>query len=142
MNRTARWGVIGVALSLVTLVGCHSAFDLGGGRYVVTQSTEQRSPFGTNMGFARAVMCDAPAIPEDGIMPIFPDAKDYRNCQAVTDWMPLGSQGQGGQIVGGALMGIGIGVAGSIAEGASASATGGSASSSSIAVSGAAKGHH
>lgn len=129
-----------IVLMALVASGCSTAYDLGGGRYAVTRVSEVRSPFGTNMGFAKLEACDGIPQAEEGLQPLV-QTIDYRNCTGITDWMPMSSQGQGGQIVSGALIGVGIGVAGAVAEGASATATGGAAVSKSIAASGRG-GHH
>jgi hypothetical protein len=48
---------------------------------------------------------------------------EYRNCQPFLAWTPTQSQGQGGQIVQGALTGIGLGVLGQLMSPTTASAT-------------------
>lgn len=115
--------------SLLFLVACTSVVDLGGGRYIVPRAAEVRSPFGTNMGFAMLEACDGVVKQEEGLQPLAPDV-EYRNCQGVTDWQPMFSQGQGGQIVQGLLTFGGLVGMGAIMPGNTATATGGHASSS------------
>jgi hypothetical protein len=98
------------------LAGCASYNDIGDGRYDVTRTTEVRSPFGTNMGFAKVENCA-------GVKPSAVAALKFSDCHAVTTWTPMSSQGQGGAIAAGAIQGIGIGVAGSLIGNGSASAT-------------------
>ena len=91
-----------VSLCLLALSACTTTHDLGGGRYIVPAVVEVRSPFGTNMGFAMAQMCDGAVQSEEGLQPLMPTI-EYRNCQQITDWYPMYSQGQGGEIVQGLL---------------------------------------
>lgn len=111
------------------LMGCTTTHDLGGGRYVVPRTAEVRSPFGTNMGAVMLQTCDGSANP------YFPWQTDYRNCQGLTEWTAFSSQGQGGQVAAGALVGLGFGLGAAFApvSGASANAS----QSQSLAVSGA-----
>lgn len=130
-----------VLLAVLVLVvsGCTSVHDLGGGRYMVPRQVEVRSPFGTNAGFVMLETCDGVPKKEEGLQPFTP-AIEYVNCQVVKDWTPIQSQGQGGQIVQGALTGIGLGVLG-----ATMPASGSASSSSAITtttVTAPAKGHH
>lgn len=96
-----------VALALLALAGCTTVHELGGGRYVVPRVAEVRSPFGTNAGFVMLETCDGIERKESGFRPIWP-AIDYVNCQGLTDWQPVSSQGQGGQIVSGVLQAGGL----------------------------------
>ena len=128
-----------IPLFLLTLLSaCTTVHDLGGGRYVVPRTAEVRSPFGTNMGAIMLQTCDGSKNP------YFPWQTDYRNCQDLLDhWTAFSSQGQGGQVAAGALVGLGFGLGSAFApvSGASANAS----QSQSLAVSGAsapAKGHH
>jgi hypothetical protein len=92
------------------LIGCASYHDAGNGRYNVTETTEVRSPFGTNMGFARIANCKGEkAHPNDLSMTL-------TDCNPVTSWIPMSSQGQGGAIAGGALTGMGAAVGGSLVD--------------------------
>jgi hypothetical protein len=89
------------AVCLLLLVGCTTAHDLGGGRYLVPRAIEERSLFGTNMGFAWIEACDGMADPKQpGML--------YRNCEPVTEKIPMSSQGQGGQITSGLLNAAGL----------------------------------
>jgi hypothetical protein len=98
------------------LVGCATYNDIGNGRYDVTRTTEVRSPFGTNMGFAKVENCA-------GVRPSAGATLEFTDCRDVTTWVPMSSQGQGGTIAAGALQGIGLGVAGALIGNGSASAT-------------------
>jgi len=85
----------------LVMMGCTTAHDLGNGKFLVPRAIEERSLFGTNMGFAWIESCDGQADPKQpGML--------YRNCEAVTQKIPMSSQGQGGQVVSGALQMIGL----------------------------------
>lgn len=97
------------ALPLLLLLGCSTYnYDLKNGRADVTVTTEQRSPFGTNMGFARVENCKVEKAHPNDL------SETLSECNPVTHWVPMWSQGVGGQIVGGALTGIGAGVGGAM----------------------------
>lgn len=115
MRRWA-WSVVVLALA-----GCTTVHDLGGGRYVVPRAVEVRSPFGTNAGYVMLEMCDGIERKESGLRPLFP-AMDYINCQGLTDWQPVSSQWQGGQVVSGVLQAGGIVGAGLLIPSSSATA--------------------
>lgn len=87
--------------------GCTSVADLGKGRVAVPRYVEVRSPFGTNAGFIRVDECYAVEKKEEGLQPLNPTV-EYVDCVQATNWEPVSSQGQGGQIVEGALIGGGI----------------------------------
>lgn len=113
-------------IAIVMLAGCASYSDLGSGRYAKTALSEERSPFGTNSGFARLENCK-------GEKAHWYTAMQYSDCQPINEWQLVSSQGQGGQIAAGALNVVGAGViASQIGQGASATA---SAVSQSVAVS-------
>ena len=103
-----------LAAFVLVLTGCSTYAELGQDRIGRTLISEHRSPFGTNMGFAKLQDCekhyDSQRVFYEPI-----------NCMDVTGWMPMYSQGVGGQIVGGALTGLGFGL-GSAFSGASNSA--------------------
>ena len=122
-----------ILLLLLPLSACTTVHDLGGGRYVVPRTAEVRSPFGTNMGAVMLESCDG----QDN--PYFPWQTDYRNCQPLKDWAAFSSQGQGGQVAAGALVGLGFGLGAVFAPASGASA---SASQSVTVAPAAAKGHH
>lgn len=90
-----------VALSLLVISGCTTTHDLGGGKYLVPRTVEERSLFGTNMGFAWIEKCDGEADPKQPGM-------IYRNCTQVTEKIPMSSQGQGGQIASGLMQAAGF----------------------------------
>jgi uncharacterized membrane protein YedE/YeeE len=125
MMKTLTIGLGLVGLFMVT--GCASYVDLQNGRALMT---EQRSPFGTNGGFMQMQECDKTVDPNSKLVVY------EHNCIAKSEWIPVYSQGQGGQILGGALTGLGFGL-GSVFSGASGASA--SSTSSSIATGG--KGH-
>lgn len=99
--------VISIALLLIGFSGCTTVYERGNGRVVVPRSVEIRSPFGTNAGFVMAEDCEKyPPIPEEGLQPLFPEPV-YGDCRPLTGWVPMSSQGQGGQMVQGLLIGAG-----------------------------------
>ncbi|TSA51347.1 MAG: hypothetical protein D4R44_08150 [Actinobacteria bacterium] len=119
--------VIGLLVS-----GCASYIDYGDGRYGVTKVSEQRSPFGTNGGFMHMENCKGEYSQEKfGLV--------FTECHPVTPLTPITSQGVGGQIVGGALTGLGFGL-GSAFSGAGGASS--SSSSSAITTAPAHGGHH
>jgi hypothetical protein len=103
------------------LVGCASYVNLDNGKAMRTVVTELRSPFGTNAGFMQLQQCDAKQ--REGYNY---EKLDLTNCQAHSAWIPINSQGQGGQILGGALTGLGFGLGSAFGgSSTSSSATGG-----------------
>lgn len=101
-----------MAISLLILSGCTTTHDLGNGKYLVPRAVEERSLFGTNMGFAWIEQCDGLADPKKfGIM--------YENCKEVTAKVPMSSQGQGGQIASGLLQAAGFWGLGALMPGGS-----------------------
>ena len=116
------------ALPVLFLVGCASYIDYGDGRYGVTKVSEQRSPFGTNGGYAVLMNCEG----KYGNLGL-----EFTDCKQMTDYHPIYSQGQGGQVVSGALTGLGFGL-GSAFSGAG----GASSSAASSAVNAPKGGHH
>lgn len=122
--------------ALLLLSGCTSVYDLGGGRYMVPRQVEVRSPFGTNVGYAKLEACDAVTREARWSEP-FAASNDYVNCYGVTEWELVSSQGQGGQIVSGALnAGALVGVGALLPSSAS------SATQSQSIVAPAPRGHH
>jgi hypothetical protein len=100
---------------LLLLGGCASYIDYGGGRYGVTRVSEERSPFGTNAGFAYLENCEGRTDPNKvGLQ--------FSDCHPVTPVLIISSQGVGGQIVGGALTGLGFGLGNAFAPSNGASA--------------------
>ena len=109
---TARYQYIGAVLLLLVMAGCTTTHDLGGGRYLVPRTVEERSLFGTNMGFVWIEACDGMADPKQPGM-------IYRNCESVTEKVPMSSQGQGGQITSGLLNAAGLWGLGALMPGGS-----------------------
>jgi hypothetical protein len=97
-------------LFLVFLAGCATYADLGQGHVARTLVSEERSAFGTNMGFGKLQHCEKN------------DKGELSNCRDLTAWTPMWSQGVGGQVVSGALTGLGFGL-GSAFSGASSGAS-------------------
>lgn len=107
--------VLGIC-AVMFLAGCASYADLGGGRYAKTALSEERSPFGTNSGFAQLQDCKGHKAHWYSFM-------EYSDCQPINGWQLVSSQGQGGQVAAGLLNVAGAGViASQIGQGASASA--------------------
>jgi hypothetical protein len=117
-----------VLLAAFGLTACATYHDAGNGRYNVTKTTQEPSLFGTNMGFARIENC---ARPQPDYYPAV-----FTDCNPVTGWTPMYSQGQGGQVVGGALTGLGFGLGSAFGSSSGASAI---SSSEATAISGGGK---
>jgi hypothetical protein len=111
-----------MSLVVMLISACTTVHDLGGGRYIVPRVAEVRSPFGTNMGFVMLEACDG--VPQEATWsePLA-SATRYVNCRGVTEWEPLGSQGQGGQIVSGLLQAGGLLGLGALMPASTSSAT-------------------
>ena len=116
-----RWAIWALPLFLL---GCASSELMPNGMYVYQFKAERPNWTGTNTAVTRAAQC-----PQD-LTKLSPWSPDYqeavRQCQWVqSEWHDASSQGQIGQILGGAFQGIGIGVAGQLigSTGSSASAT-------------------
>jgi hypothetical protein len=108
------------------LVGCSTYAELGQGHVARTLVSEERSAFGTNMGFSKLQHCEKTK------------AGELVNCTDLSGWQPMYSQGVGGQIVGGALTGLGFGL-GSAFSGAGNTASSVSNSTTNVITKG---GHH
>jgi hypothetical protein len=121
-------------VGLLTLVGCTSVADLGGGRWAVPETIEVRSPFGTNAGYVRLQNC-AWELVKDATFEHY----EYKNCHTMHSWTPIQSQGQGGQIAIGAGIGLGAGL-GAAFGGIGSSSASSAASTSTVIVPGG--GHH
>lgn len=119
-------GGIGVILLLTLgLTACSTYMELGNGRYGVTKVSEERSPFGTNAGYALLENCQGTQEPGYNYQKL-----KFTDCHPITQITPFSSQGQGGQILGGALTGLGFGL-GSAFSGAGGSSSSAASSSSS-----------
>jgi hypothetical protein len=99
-----------LGIPVLFMVGCSTYAELGQGHVARTLVSEERSAFGTNMGFSKLQHCEKN------------DKGEVSNCTDMTGWVPMWSQGTGGQVVGGALTGLGFGL-GSAFSGASNSAS-------------------
>ena len=97
-------------LTVLSLAGCTSVAELGGGRYAVPMTAEVRSPFGSNVAYGRLDDCEGYRDTPGATL-------QYRDCRPIHEWSDaLVTQGVGGQIVGGALTGIGAGVGGAMVD--------------------------
>lgn len=94
-------------LGILVLGGCASYADLGNGHYAKTAMSEDRSPFGTNGGFMRLESCP-------GEKPGMMENRPAQKCEPLTEWVPVSSQGQGGQVAAGALNAAGLGILGAV----------------------------
>jgi hypothetical protein len=101
-------------LAGVMTAGCTTTHDLGDGRYLVPRAVEERSLFGTNMGFAWIEDCQGKPDPKQYGMV-------YEDCKLVTEKIPMSSQGQGGQIASGLLQAAGFWGLGALMPGGSVS---------------------
>lgn len=89
------------------VLGCTTVHDLGNGRAIVPRTAEVRSPFGTNATWTMLENCEARQARPGA-------TTEYVDCQGLTDWVPMSSQGQGGQIAAGALNAAGLGILGAV----------------------------
>lgn len=120
------------------LSACTTTHTLPNGQVIVPRMVEVRSPFGTNTAMMHLERCSA--LPAEHWW----TSVRFVKCKPITKWKPMYSQGQGGQIVQGVLIGAGVGLGGAFA-GSTATATS-SASSNATAtggsvVNGAGRGH-
>jgi hypothetical protein len=114
------------------IVGCTSVHQRADGTYDVPRTVEVRSPFGTNAGFVKLEHCLTKTNDQFGF-------SGYTDCHGMKKWTPTQSQGQGGQVAAGAMIGLGFGLGAAFAPTSSTSA---SSVSNSSAVSTVGKGHH
>lgn len=121
-----------IAIFALLLSGCSTYADLGQDHVARTLVTEQRSAFGTNMGFAKLQHCEKKYTNTDKTV------YELVNCTDLSGWQPMYSQGVGGQVVGGALTGLGFGL-GSAFSGAGNAASSISNSTTNVITKG---GHH
>lgn len=126
------WAVKGLTACFVLflMVGCATHAQLAEDHIARTLVSEERSAFGTNMGFAKLQHCEKKYVENGFYEPV--------NCKDLTPWTPMYSQGVGGQIVGGALTGLGFGL-GSAFSGAGNAASSVSNSTTNVITKG---GHH
>lgn len=123
-------GRTSLCLGVLLITGCTTVFDRGNGRVVVPHVVEVRSPFGTNAGFVMIEDCEGAVTPDEGLQPLFPTST-YTDCRPLTGWVPVSSQGQGGQITQGVLIGAGTVGLGAVMPAASGSVNAVSSSSAS-----------
>lgn len=119
----------------VLLVGCTTAFQRADGTYDVPRSVEVRSPFGTNAGFVKLEHCATKVSPWYWFA-------EYTDCHAKKNWAVTQSQGQGGQLAAGAMVGLGFGLGSVFANTSSATSSAVSHSASSATVITKGHGHH
>lgn len=89
----------------VSIVGCTSIVKRENGTFDVPRQVEARSLFGTNQAGMRIENCK-----QETFKLLLPN--EYTQCETVVDYdhAIASSQGQGGQIVSGALTGLGMGL--------------------------------
>lgn len=125
-------------LVLGLLSACTTTHTLPNGQVIVPRMVEVRSPFGTNTAMMHLERCRT--LPAEHWW----TSVRFVKCQPITKWKPMYSQGQGGQIVQGVLIGAGVGIGGALA-GSTATATSSSSSSATATggsvVNGAGRGH-
>ena len=93
------------------LAGCATDADLGNGRYGHLLKAEARSLFGVNDSRSRLFSCVRTEDKNDYASYV------YTDCQPMeSEWRQSSSQGAGGLVVGGALIGVGAGVGGALSE--------------------------
>ena len=129
--------VILLAIFALGLTACVSDMDLGNGRVMTLKKVEHRSAFGVNDSRSRLADCIKARDEQDLTSYVYTDCHWMES-----EWRQSSSPGQGGQIVHGALQGIGLGVAGTMIGGTSNSATAGANASSSTSVTVPAMGGH
>ena len=115
--------VVLLAIMALGLTACVSDMDLGNGRVMNLAKVEARSAFGVNDSRSRLRDCLKTRDEQDITSYVYTDCHWMES-----EWRQSTSPGQGGQIVSGALQGIGLGVAGALignGVGASANATAG-----------------
>ncbi len=125
---------------VVVLSGCISPHKEASGTYIKTQHTEFRSPFGTNDSFAKPQRCKGPEY-----VVLFYLEADFKDCkdlpaEELYAWQHGYSQGQGGQIVEGAMNAGALGALAATRAGGNAAASAGVVAIQSMTVA-APKGH-
>lgn len=118
-----------LAIMTMGLTACVSDMDLGNGRVMNLAKVETRSAFGVNDSRSRLRDCE---LAKDG---------QYLDCHWMeSEWRQSTSPGQGGQVAGAALQGMGLGIAGTMIGGTSNAASATSSASSAVTIP--AQGHH
>ena len=127
---------LGLGLLALGLSACATDMDLGNGRVMTLKKVEARSAFGVNDSRSRLADCEKATDPNDVTSSLYTDCKWMES-----EWRQSSSPGQGGQIISGALQGVGLGVAGALignGGNATANATAGATQSQSVVP----RGHH
>lgn len=111
------------ALAGLLLAGCVSPYKEAAGTYIKTAHTEFRSPFGTNDSFAKLQRCQGPTY-----VVLFYTEGDFTECRDLPVeeaflWQHGYSQGQGGQILEGAMNAGALGALAATKAGGSAAAS-------------------
>ena len=102
-------------IPFLLLAGCATDADLGNGRYGHLLKAEARSMFGVNDSRSRLFNCVRTEDKNDYASYVYTDRQPMES-----EWRQSSSQGAGGIVVGGALIGVGAGVGGALSEGGSA----------------------
>lgn len=109
--------VILLCLAAIGLTACSTSTRLPNGLYGWQFKMERPSMFGTNTALTRGAQC-----PQDLSTFSSPESEGYAEavqaCQWVqSEWHDASSQGQGGQVLSGALQAAGLGIAGALIGG-------------------------
>lgn len=115
--------IVFLVLLVLFVGGCVSPYQESAGTYIKTAHTEFRSPFGTNDSFSKLQRCEGP---DRKVLFYLED--DFKNCVDLTleeklAWDHGYSQGQGGQIVSGAMNAGAVGAIAASHAGGNAAAT-------------------
>ncbi len=97
--------ILAAAIGLTALVftfGCTSVVKKQDGTFDVPRQVEVRSAFGTNQSAMRIDNCKREVFRVV--------SNEYLDCTEVLPYAHASSQGQGGQIVSGMVMGLGFGI--------------------------------
>lgn len=105
-----------LSILIVTAFACTTVFQRADGTYDVPRAIEVRSPFGTNAGFVKVEHCNTKVSP-------WYWTSSYIDCHQQKDWVSTQSQGQGGQVAAGALIGLGFGLGSAFAPANGSSAS-------------------
>lgn len=108
LEECAFWAVKGLTacLALLFIAGCVTDAQLSQDHVGRTVTSEVRSLFGTNMGFAKLQEC------EKKYLNTYHSVYEPVNCIDLTPWPAMWSQGQGGQLFGGVAAGAGAAAGG------------------------------
>lgn len=116
----------GIALALL-IAGCTTVFQRADGTYDVPRAIEERSFFGTNAGFVKIEHCLTKVSKITWTNPL--GLPDYIDCHPQKDWQMTQSQGPGGPIIAGGLIGLGLGLGNAFGPGGGNAASSSSANS-------------